>query len=354
MTPFSALTVRGRARRLRAVAWAALAEYDLDVHRMRLITNSWNCVFRVDTPDDKYVLRVTLPGHGHSPATVRSEAAFLAALAESDLEVPTPIPARDGRLVVSAGAPGVPEARMCGVYTWIPGPELGSRISPANWFKHGALHARLHDFAEAWTPPDLSRPTAESGARREAPRSTSSKEREAFPVNDYSEVFHFPGEVVLWDDDVDLLGHRGLLREALAASNERITAIRARDPVIVTHGDLHQWNCLIHRGVLRPIDFEDLMWATRGLDVGTTLYYSSKRSDYAELRDAFRRGYESVAPWPEGRPGEIDALRFPRGLDLLNVFAGEFRDRVRDWPGTVNRIAGLARATLDATEGSTP
>ncbi|MCO4771851.1 MAG: phosphotransferase [Deltaproteobacteria bacterium] len=317
MRPFSQLTLRGRARRLRALAQAALANYDLDVRRLRLISNTWNCVFRLDTPRGPLILRVTLPGHGHSPASVRSEAAFLDSLArESTIDVPQPVPARDGRLVVSAEAPGVPEPRMCVVYTWIRGTNLSGSLNPASLHLHGELHARLHAFGAGWrTPPD-------------------------FAINDFTRVFHYPSPVVLWD--ADLLGYEALFREALQASDQLIAVVRRRDPVIVTHGDLHQANALLHRGVLRPIDFEDLMWATRGLDVGTSLFYLS-RVDYEERRDAFRAGYESVAPWPEGAPGEIDLLRVPRALLLMNFMAGDSALRVGDWTSWVERMAALAR-----------
>jgi len=322
MKPYASLTLRGRARRLRRLAKTALGEYELDVQRIRLITNSWNCVFRVDATQGRFVIRVSLPGHGHSPATVRSEASFLAALAfDSQIEVPSPLPARDGRLAVSAGAPGVPEERMCVVYSWVMGKDLAESITPETYAKHGALHARLHDFATSWTPP------------------------ESFTINDYTCVFHFPGEIKLWE--AELLGYEGLFREALAASDELINAVRERDPVIITHGDLHQYNVKLHRGVLRPIDFEDVMWATCGLDVGTTLYYVSRRDDYTALRDAFRAGYESVAPWIEGEPGEIDRLRFPRALDLLNIYCSEPEFRVKDWPALVERMAALARVAVN-------
>ena len=57
MKDFYALTTRGRALRLRRMALAALERYDLDVRRVRLLTNSTNGIFRVDTAETKYALR---------------------------------------------------------------------------------------------------------------------------------------------------------------------------------------------------------------------------------------------------------------------------------------------------------
>ena len=62
MKSFSTLTVLGQARRLRTLALNALQSYDLDVARLRLVTNEFNGIFRVDTTDgQKFILRVTLP-----------------------------------------------------------------------------------------------------------------------------------------------------------------------------------------------------------------------------------------------------------------------------------------------------
>jgi Ser/Thr protein kinase RdoA (MazF antagonist) len=318
--PFADLTLRGRARRLRALAHAALLRYPLVPRRLRLLSNGWNCVFRLDTDRGPHVLRITLPGHGHTPASVRSEATYLAALAETGLSVPRPVPSEDGALTVEASAPGVPEPRMVTIFRWLPGRPLGDSHEPEHWQAYGALHARLHAFGASWRPP------------------------EGFVAGDFDRVFHFPNPVGVWAED--LRGHEALFREAQAASDELIAAVRARDPVLLTHGDLHKWNVLLHRGRLHPIDFEDLMWVTAAQDLGTSLYYVSRRPDYAAVRDAVRAGYESVAPWPEGTPGEIDALRFARALDLLNVIAADRSDRVVDWPDFLGRIATLARGVV--------
>ena len=52
MKDYYTLTNRGRALRLRQLALAALADYDLDVKSVRLITNLFNGIFRVDTQMD--------------------------------------------------------------------------------------------------------------------------------------------------------------------------------------------------------------------------------------------------------------------------------------------------------------
>ena len=74
MKPYSSLTVRGQAHRLRQLALNALTHYELDVARLRLIINDMNGIFRIDTRDGyKYILRVTRPEGGHNLDHVAAE-----------------------------------------------------------------------------------------------------------------------------------------------------------------------------------------------------------------------------------------------------------------------------------------
>lgn len=57
-------------------------------------------------------------------------------------------------------------------------------------------------------------------------------------------------------------------------------------------------------------------------DVATTVYYLRVRDlehDDTRLEDAYRRGYETVAPWPAASPAQLDALVARRGLLLANT-----------------------------------
>jgi hypothetical protein len=51
MKPYSALSEQSQARRLRPLALNALKSYDLDVAHLRLVSNDFNGIFRVDTTE---------------------------------------------------------------------------------------------------------------------------------------------------------------------------------------------------------------------------------------------------------------------------------------------------------------
>ncbi len=153
--PYYDLTSRGRALRLRRLALKALEQYDLDVTHVRLITNEFNAIFRVDTATgEKYVLRITLPESGHNLDSARAEMAWLDALnRDTDLSVPRPLAAKSGEWVVRVADAGIPQPRLCAVFGWVPGTNLADRLTLDNVRKLGELSARLHVHALTFEPP---------------------------------------------------------------------------------------------------------------------------------------------------------------------------------------------------------
>ena len=89
MKPFDTLTWHGKARRLRAVALNALAQYDLDLRDVRLLCICTNILYHVRATDGTaYVLRVCTPGW-RTGTDLRSEAMWLQALhRETDIGAP--------------------------------------------------------------------------------------------------------------------------------------------------------------------------------------------------------------------------------------------------------------------------
>ncbi len=325
---FSGLTELGQARRLRPMAIAALEAYELAWTSLRLISNGWNCVFRVDTAQGPYVLRITRPVPGALDRDVRSEVEFMTALASgTGVAVPSVTANRDGELVTMASAHGVPEARECVVFGWLGGPDLTARCSPATWISLGELMGKMHRFASDWTP------------------------SKGFSTPVFDSVMPYGEPLVVFESDrSELQGLMGLLRDATDATAERLTAIRRRERAIVVHADLHQWNVKINRGVLSPFDFEDILWAAPILDVATSLYYVRDREDYPELARAFKSGYEHQLPWVEREPGEIDRLMFARALLLLNAVLLDEGFDVGDMGPFIRRREQYARLALGQLE----
>lgn len=298
MKPFIELTLAGRARRLRQMALKVLEHYDLDVMHVRLMTNNYNAIFRVDAADHtRYVVRIMRPGERTDPQIV-SQATWLAELGRRGVNVSYPLPNRDGDLITRVEAPGVPEARQGMVCSWVPGSSLGECLSLSGIEKQGALLAGMHACAAAYTLPA------------------------DFQVKVYDRLYPYPEPWVLSDPaSVAVLADpvraqvRTMIPRVEAALADLAGSGIARQ---LLHGDLHQWNVMVSGDKVYAIDFDDLLLGWPVQDVGITLFYYRLRGDFEDVIAAFRRGYESALPWPERYPGEVETWITARALALLN------------------------------------
>lgn len=307
MRDFYQLTYRGRALRLRALALAALQEYGLNVKRVRVITIETNGIFRVDTVEGrKFVLRISDPSGCHDLDEICSEMVWLSALrCDTSLGLPEPLPARNGSLVTTVQVPGVPEARHCALFTWLPGPDLADRLNIENVYKQGQYSARLHEHAKTFSPPEDFR-------LRRLDR--------VFPYSDPD--FAYVEPVLIFDDGFsDLFPTRRLeiFRLVVDRIQSALDDLYA-DPgeLRVIHYDLHQWNVKVYRGKVYALDFEDLIWGYPIQDIATTLYYYQGYSNWKDLFEAFRQGYTSQSEWPEAYPGKMETFMAGRGIMLVN------------------------------------
>lgn len=313
MKPWSALTDAGQIRRLRPLALAALGSFPVNPVRLRLIGGFTNVIFRVDTATGPYALRVDLH-QDHSDADVENELAWLAALAtETDLDVCRFVPARSGERYVYAEAAGVPGARRCTLFEWIPGRPLDDSLTPAGYHQLGRLSAGLHLHGATFDPPH--------------------------PPLTWDRVFYWPEEVdpvVIFNPELAHHfedGRRQILDRAITAAETAFTRLDPTGAQLI-HGDLHPWNVHRYRSRLIAFDFEDVTWGHPVQDVATTLFYERNHPTYNELRVAFEEGYRTVAPWPVSYEGELEHFMAARSLMFVNYVAN-LRDDPSDFYATV-------------------
>lgn len=333
LKPFSTLTHRGQARRLHTLARNALQAYPLEIKATRLIQHSYNTIFRVDTTDGTYVIRVNVP-NVRTRENILAEMTWLAALGrETPIGIPVPRANRDGALVTTATAPGVAtlqgvvEPRHCAVFGWVPGKELAHQTSPENYEKLGKLTAQLHNHAETFTPPP------------------------DFTLNQLDDVFPFDhGNFLEHETHTELITseRRKLFEEAIQRVDGLLQALYASPrPPFVLHADLHQWNIRLHRGEVYALDFDDCMIGHPVQDIAITFYYIQMHPDYEALKAAFRVGYEALRPWPVESGEQLTGLLIWRGLDLLNfVFHTDNPEIRQGLPTFVERMEGRVKNYL--------
>ena len=329
MKPFKRLTSRGKARRLRMLALCALEQYALEVRDVRLLAVCTNTLYRVRGTDGtgaeaSYVLRVCTPGW-RTLTDLRSEAMWLGALGrDTDIGAPVPVAARGGGTLVEARVDGVPGSRHCLLMSWLPGPLLASRLTGANLFAMGALFARLHAHGARFVPP------------------------EGFTERRMDHEYARGEEDVLFACQEGFTARtRDVLDRAWIEVEGAFERLYAVPGLQVIHNDLHHENIKLYRGRLLPFDFEDTIWGYPVQDIAMALQdlmIDVPPEAYDPLLAAFRQGYETRAPWPEGYEGQIDTFRVGRMFWVANYVARYQRKYLREH---LDRTAAMFERYLD-------
>jgi Ser/Thr protein kinase RdoA (MazF antagonist) len=312
---FAALGRRGQIGRLRALGHAALTGFGMSAVRMTPLRHEYNTTFRVDSPSGRYVLRISRPD-GLTHQSIASEAEWLAAIrADTNLSVPEPVAAQDGRFVVLASHASVPEPRACVLFRWMDGRFVNDRLRPAHLRRVGALIAGLHDHAHGWV-----RPAAFVRPRVETLTSKGKLESiEGFPATQLANV---PTQ-----RDVDralrlvtdlLPASAGLLGDAIELARASVRALAARPGSVgLIHGDLHPENYLFRGGEVLAIDFDDCGWGFLLYDLAEALWELENRPDYPQLHDALLDGYAIRRPLPVDVDVHLRAFAMLRRVQIL-------------------------------------
>jgi Ser/Thr protein kinase RdoA (MazF antagonist) len=303
------------------MAMVALGGFDVEVARLRVLTNHFNVIFRIDAVcGERFVLRINRPS-GRSLADIRSELAWLQALRrEAELAVPEPVPARSGGVVQTIAVPGVPDPRHCVLFRWVDGRNAYRNPSRRTVEELGAALARLQNHADGFIPPS-------TFTRRRHDRVWPHGRPEAVYANE--------------PDDFFTLERRAIIRES-AERVERALTLLYEDPsdLRFLHADLHLGNVKLHRGALRLLDFDDSVWCHPIQDLAISLYYLHGYPNHDDLRSAFAEGYRSIRPWPEVDDRRLATFVAARELELIGFLAGS------DDPA----LRGYLRAMLDRSE----
>ena len=313
MKAYEDLTRRGRLRRTRRVARAALEAFGFKEARLRLMVDAGNTTYRVKAAGrtaveeglyvkDCYSLRLHQSGYQNDGA-VDSELEWLFALSEAGLPVPQPITTEEGELSVEVSVPGVPVARRCSLLRWVKGRMPGRPVRPWHLKAIGRLIAQLQNHASNWRPP--------SGfVRRHYDRNG------------------------LWGDDTGA-GYTAdevwskIPRRYFEAFQEVTTRVErvmddwGKGPEVygLIHADLGtEANTLFHRGEARAIDFDDGGYGYWVYDLAIPLVDLEGNEALPIFRDALLEGYKEMRSMPEEQLEKLDL--FQAAFRALEIFWG--------------------------------
>jgi Ser/Thr protein kinase RdoA (MazF antagonist) len=279
----------------RTAACAALLRYDVAPRRVRLAARSFNSIFRVTTDAAAYALRVGSPLQIHPAGTEAVEAAWHRRLREQGVLVPGVLANAAGELTTVVADMSGP--RVCVMFDWVAGRSLRTCLTERRSAALGALAARLHQDAAAWSPTG-------AGDVLTADR------------------------VLYWrlPDRLAEIGARfgyGSLFTDAAARAQSAVDVLWRDPSHpphLVHGDLTPANVIaVPRAGLVPIDFQDTVLGLEAQDLSITVAALRRLPDAGRVEGAFRAGYAQCRPWPDVSPDLFDSLVAARWLHQMNL-----------------------------------
>ncbi|HEU4320416.1 MAG TPA: phosphotransferase [Acidimicrobiia bacterium] len=286
-----------------------------------LATHS-NVMFRVvNEKGQQMVLRVGTP-HANERSNLEIEVAWLDALnRDTEIDVVRPLRSAGGALIVDEYDEGLGKERSCVLFSWVPGQPIAEGAGSFGYRLLGAMCASLQAHGKTWDPPN-------TGQMRK-----------------WDEVFYYQQDFDPIIIQNPLYGHLfdvpriAAIEKAIQLSGDVITESYASATPQVVHGDLHEWNVHLAGSRLYAFDFEDVMMAVPAQDAAICLYSSRNSEIKDEIRAAFRKGFETVAPWPIVDERQMDGFHAARQIMLMNYAgrtlrmqeAADYIDQVMPW-----------------------
>ncbi|WP_193044925.1 phosphotransferase enzyme family protein [Mycolicibacterium baixiangningiae] len=281
------------------VAERALADYDLPPNStLQLLNLSENATYLVEDADSgaKSILRVHRRNY-HHPHEIESELDWLEALRrDSDVTVPTVLPTRDGRRVVTVDHNGTD--RHIVHFGMVGGaePDEGS-VTLDDFRTLGKITAALHDHARSWTRP--------AGFGRFA-----------------WDWEHCLGENARWGRWRDAEGvgpeEAHLLERAQDLLQRRLSEYGAGpDRYGLVHADLRLANLLVDPPTITVIDFDDCGFGWFFYDFGAAVSFIEDDPALPEWQASWVEGYRSRRPMTPADEDMLASFVFLRRLLLL-------------------------------------
>lgn len=294
-------------RTFRPAAHEALKAFPID-GEIALVSLAENVTFQVTDKDgNAYVLRLHRPGY-HTLDELVSERAWIRALGEAGIDVPSAVRARDGRDYVQVTIPATGERRYAGVLSWTEGRLLSDVLAETedesvieDYFAQlGALTAATHNQSSLWTPP--------AGFTRHA-------------LDADGLMGDAPHWGPFWEHRSLTSAERRLLLDTRTLMRERLTKL-GRDPAAYSliHADMHPGNILVAGDRLTVIDFDDAGFGWHQYDIAVVLTYWQSKPNAAAIEHAFLRGYRATRPVPDEALALVPMFRLIRWMASIGWF----------------------------------
>ena len=297
MKPFNEVERATQRKWLKQLGQAALRQYGIEDAKLRLISESCYTVFRVDTGNQRYILRIDVETPSdHWLVMQEAELLWLTALRQDTaLPVPEPVIAQDGTWVQTVSTDRIPDGRIVTLLRWMPGHWIGNHPKPTVLAQMGTFMAHLHRHTERFAFPEhvVTRPHTDWKKLRYWQD----------PQNDTSATLT-PEQ-------------RHLCTEASRRLLVEIEQVGTAADYGLIHADMTPKNCLVHQGQLRVIDFADCRFASHFYDIAVPLAYLNECQNYEALRAAFYEGYSRIRPLGRRYEAAVETFIVARAFDVI-------------------------------------
>ena len=308
MEAFDSIRPEEQLERIKVLARNVLLKFGLPLDSgIELVNYSENITYEVSNSHtgERFALRVHRPGY-HTLQNIESELTWMMALSrQARVYTPEPVLAPDGKLVHTAGAPGVPQDRYCVLFRWLDGkfPEENELVESFGLL--GEVTARLHAHARSWKLP--------VGFKRQ--------------TWDLELMFGENPVWGPWQNGIGLTGQDRKLLDRLEDTLRRRLDRFGKSPEHfgLIHADLRLDNLLIENGETKVIDFDDCGFGWYLYDFGTAVSFIEHRADMDELITSWVDGYRSVGPLSKEEENELPTFIMMRRL-LLTAWVSSHSD----------------------------
>jgi Ser/Thr protein kinase RdoA (MazF antagonist) len=286
------------------VAELALRQFDIGPDAtLRLLNLSENATYLVEDAGTQSILRVHRQDY-HRPHEIESELDWLAALrAAGDVTVPTVLPTRDGRRLVTVNADGTD--RYAVHFDMVAGAEPDENaLTLEDFHTLGRITAALHDHSHRWSRP--------AGFGRFA-----------------WDWEHSLGDQPRWGrwQDAEGVGtsEKDVLDRAQTLLHDRLAEYgTGPERFGLIHADLRLANLLVDTdGTVTPsskitvIDFDDCGFGWYFYDFGTAVSFIEDDPALPEWQESWVNGYRSRRELPAGDEDMLASFVLLRRLLLL-------------------------------------
>lgn len=285
------------------IAKAALNQYPVVFEKLQFLGHSENVTFCVETPEQKFLLRIHQPISGlqdniwQRPDTIESELLWLAALhRETNITVQEPVQNLEGGWVTQVSADDTQDMFCCSLLRWIDGCTSDTQRTPQQAHQLGLLIAQLHRHSSQWElPKNFVRPIFDENHLHKALSAL------------YPAVSH----------GLISVEHYGMFTAVARKIESTIKTLgRAQDMWGLIHADLHEGNYLFHNQQIRPIDFARCGFGYYLYDIAESIQYLSP-----QVRPSFFEGYQTIRNLPENYLQIVEEFFIMAVIDVFSFHA---------------------------------